>query len=210
MCTCKNVRLAMYEEILRRTQSTNANFEVESVDEIAKEILDVSKCKWEKEIPIPIVAICRDMGFSIYKQELPEEICGYIAIDGELKEKFETDRIISVNVSESNKRRRFTVAHELGHFLFDFKPGNRIQYYNAFELNHTSEETNIEIPLEERRASRFAAELLMPKDEFKEAFRKANTEFPNDLYHVVQELSDKFLVPPRAVERRIKEELKLI
>ena len=159
------------------------------------------------EIPVKIIEICKEMGFSVYQQDLPENICGYIAIDGELKDRFPTDRIISVNMHESNKRRRFTVAHELGHYLFDFEPNNNIQFYNAFETNHSEGEDR-----KECIANRFAAEFLMPKEEFIAAYHKVSDKHSNSSeqwYETVQELSDMFLVPPKAVEKRIKEELKL-
>lgn len=157
-------------------------------------------------VPVEIVRLCRSMGFSIFRQKLPSLMCGYIAVDGELKDRLGTDRIIVVNGDESSKRRRFTVAHELAHFLFDFDP-NEIEFYNAFETNH-----NVSNDPKEIRASRFAAELLMPVEEFTEAYNKAYTAHERSserFYETVQDLSDIFLVPPKAVEVRIKEELKL-
>lgn len=149
------------------------------------------------------------MGFSIFQQELPEQICGYIAVDGELKDRLSTDRIISVNKNESPKRRRFTIAHELGHFLFGFKP-NTTEFYNAFELNQMEEE-----PIgdkDEELANRFAAELLMPEATFKKEYAKLSEKFSKSserLYQITQALSDMFLVPPKAVDKRIKKELHL-
>ena len=156
--------------------------------------------------PVKIIEICKNMGFSVFQQILPKKICGYIAIDGELKDRFGTDRIITVNMNESNKRRRFTVAHELGHFLFDFDP-NGIQFYNAFEHDHDETETP-----SESLANRFAAELLMPADKFKKEYDRIYRDHSGSseqLYETIQDLSDLFLVPPKAVEMRIKKELKL-
>ena len=157
-------------------------------------------------VPVRIIELCKNMGFSVFQQDLPKEICGYIAIDGELKDRFETDRVISVNIHESNKRRRFTVAHELGHFLFDFDP-NSIEFYNAFEHDHNEHETPNEI-----LANRFAAELLMPRKAFTDAYHDIYGKLSGSseqLYETIQTLSDLFLVPPKAVETRIKKELKL-
>ena len=157
-------------------------------------------------VPVEIVRLCRSMGFSIFRQKLSSNTCGYIAVDGELKDRLGTDRIIVVNGDESSKRRRFTVAHELAHFLFDFDP-NEIEFYNAFEIYH-----NVSDDPKEIRASRFAAELLMPAAEFTEAYNKAYAAHDGSseqFYETVQDLSDIFLVPPKAVELRIKKELKL-
>ena len=196
-----NRRKKMYEKAIEKIRENQQENAVESAKNAAKLILKESG---KNDTPVKIIEICKMMGFSVYKQELPREICGYIMINGELKDKFPTDRIISVNSNESNKRRRFTVAHELGHYLFDFDPTKSIQYFNMFEIDHAIGNE------EEDRANRFAAELLMPEDLIKQKYselKKGTSQ--KDLYSLVQNLSDIFLVPPKAVEMRIKEELHL-
>ena len=197
----KNWRYKMYKAAINEIRKKQ--YTVDTVEEAARTIYNVQA----EGVPVKIIEICQKMGFSIFKQELPEDICGYIVIDGELKEKFATDRIISVNEEESNKRRRFTVAHELAHFLFDFDPANNIRFYNAFEHDHEEKDDS-----NEKRANRFAAELLMPKNEFIEKYNEMyekHSGSSEQLYETVQELSDLFLVPPKAVELRIKKELGL-
>lgn len=190
----------MYKRVINEIRQEH--FEPETVITAVKKINSVN----DLGVPVRIVELCQNMGFSIFRQDLPKDICGYIAVDGELKDRLETDRIIVVNESESPKRRRFTVAHELGHFLFDFAPGT-IEYYNAFETDHNTADDP-----REKLASRFAAELLMPEQEFAAEYYKAFRDHEGSseqLYETVQELSDKFLVPPKAVEVRIKKELNL-
>lgn len=178
-------------------------YTLDNVKKAAEEILSIgTPC-----IPVKIIDICQKMGFSIFQQELSKQMCGYIAINGEFKEKLGTDRIISVNKKEFPKRRRFTVAHELGHFLFNFDP-NKIEFYNAFEISHIegNDDPN------ELLVNRFAAELLMPQKEFTQKYyelMKKNKSSSEQLYETIQELSDLFLVPPKAVQRRIEEELHL-
>lgn len=190
----------MYRQVINEIRQEN--YTVDTVHIAAQKIHAIKTAG----VPVKIIEICRNMGFSIFQQDLPKKICGYIAIDGELKDRFGTDRIITVNMNESNKRRRFTVAHELGHFLFHFDPNN-IQFYNAFEHDHEENE----MPSEDL-ANRFAAELLMPADKFKKEYDRIYRNRSNSseqLYETIQELSDLFLVPPKAVEMRIKKELKL-
>lgn len=190
----------MYRQTINEIRQTN--YTVDTVHAAAQKIHAIKAVG----VPVKIIEICRNMGFSVFQQDLPKNVCGYIAIDGELKDRFGTDRIISVNLNESNKRRRFTVAHELGHFLFDFDP-NKIQFYNAFEHDHEENE-----PPSESLANRFAAELLMPAEKFQKEYNKIyknHSGSSEQLYETIQELSDLFLVPPKAVELRIKKELKL-
>ena len=190
-------RNIMYNEIVCAIRKNH--YQPDTVKEAANLILQ----KTDGQIPVKIVNICKQMGFSVYRQELPPKVCGYIVINGELKDDFKTDRIISVNENESNKRRRFTVAHELAHYLFDFNPEQEIQYFNRFELDHEKGKP------EEDLANRFAAELLMPEADMRSRYCKLN-DGNCSYYDIVQSLSDEFLVPPKAIDVRLKEELKLV
>ena len=150
---------------------------------------------------VGVVKICDSMGFKVFCQELPKEICGLIVVNDELRDKFGTDRVISVNVEESGKRRRFTVAHELAHYLFDFRPDLNATY-TAFEREGATEDQA------ELLANRFAAELLMPAEHFRreyDAIQAAAEKDPSRLFSRIQELSDHFYVPTTAVEKRILE-----
>ena len=190
-------KLNIYSNIVNEIRSQN--YTQDNVEDAANKLLEVQN---NVDPPIKIIDICQNLGFSVYQQELPEDICGYIMINGELKDNFDTDKIISVNSNESNKRRRFTVAHELGHYLFDFDPNESIQYFDMFEIDHLNGDW------QEDRANRFAAELLMPKTAIKSKYYELKGEGKN-LYDVVQRISDYFLVPPKAVEVRLKKELQL-
>ena len=152
--------------------------------------------EYKNELPIPIIKIVKDAGFSVYIQDLPQNIGGYIVVDANLEKKFNTDKIIVVNESENTKRRRFTVAHEFGHFLFDFKSGK--EFTNAFENDNTSDSQT------ERRVNAFAAELLMPKEEFSNKFKKLKEENISE-FDIISILSDYFLTPIKSVEKRITE-----
>lgn len=197
----------MYKAQLSEIRQNNTDpnhYTVDNVGEAAELLLKVKPLG----VPVKIIQLCKEMGFNIYQQDLPSEICGYIAIDGELKDKLGSDKIISVNENESNKRRRFTVAHELGHYLFNFDPATQLEFFNKFERNPNEDDTNEATSDEECIANRFAAELLMPK----EIFTKKYTEYVqnaaktlDNLYEIKQQLSDDFLVPPKAVQKRIDE-----
>lgn len=181
----------------------NEPIPVDTIKKAANALLDAGNLK---QAPVKIINLCKNMGFSIYMQELPSTVCGYIMISGELREDFNTDRIISVNEMESAKRRRFTVAHELGHFLFYFDPSRSIEFYNAFE-------TDGKTSPEEDACNRFAAELLMPEDIFCAAYDRAKAIYKDAAdayYNIVHYLSEEFLVPPKAVDWRISKELNLI
>src|SRR5205807_10157244 len=96
---------------------------------------------------------------------------------------------IRVNASDAPVRKRFTVAHELGHFLrhrdrFTSRLIDDKMYRSGFGSNV------------EREANQLAADLLMPRELIRQ-FRKAGMNDP-------KELATKFDVSLEAIRRRLR------
>ncbi|EOB8232303.1 ImmA/IrrE family metallo-endopeptidase [Staphylococcus aureus] len=84
------------------------------------------------------------LDLKIQYEDLDDDVSGYI-----------DERTIYVNKNHSSNRKRFTIAHEIGHFLHNHK--NKIKYRNNSYAYDTEE------MIEERVANDFSANLLMPK-----------------------------------------------
>ena len=179
------------EEIQSRNQEKK--YDVNEMPEVAQMILDRLGIE---EVPIPIVAIMKSLNFQVVAGELKDEISGIIGIDDDLAKNFKSSKVIAINNKDNVGHQRFTMAHELAHYLFDFDASNQIVYYNTY---NTFEDENEE----ERRANYFAANLLMPEKKFKKEFD--NVVIKNNLYVTVEKLSQIFQVSGEAVRRRISE-----
>ena len=179
------------EEIQSRNQEKK--YDVNEMPEVAQMILDRLGIE---EVPIPIVAIMKSLNFQVVAGELKDEISGIIGIDDDLAKNFKSSKVIAINNKDNVGHQRFTIAHELAHYLFDFDVSNQIVYYNTY---NTFEDENEE----ERRANYFAANLLMPEKKFKKEFD--NVVIKNNLYVTVEKLSQIFQVSGEAVRRRISE-----
>lgn len=145
----------------------------------------------------PIVDILKKLGFTNYQSELePNGLSAYIAVDPAFKEVYGSDKITCVHIKRSVGHKRFALAHELGHYLFDFTEEDT-NYYNTYFPQ--KDENNFK----EKRANAFAANLLMPENEF----LKKLDEYWN-LYHsekVFIELSQYFIVSITAIKLRCSE-----
>ena len=179
------------EEIQSRNQEKK--YDVNEMPEVAQMILDRLGIE---EVPIPIVAIMKSLNFQVVAGELKDEISGIIGIDDDLAKNFKSSKVIAINNKDNVGHQRFTMAHELAHYLFDFDVSNQIVYYNTY--NNFEDENE-----EERRANYFAANLLMPEKKFKKEFD--NVVIKNNLYVTVEKLSQIFQVSGEAVRRRISE-----
>lgn len=154
----------------------------------------------------PIVAIAKHLGFVIFKGEFENltgqnsdyrDASGMITIDGQLVENFGSDKVLVINPKENLGHRRFTIAHELAHYLFDFNETKQYRYVNFYRTNEVSNQVEI-------RASRFAA-LLMPVKLFKERYTYLTNSKNITYYELVNKLADEFQVSPTAIVRRIDE-----
>lgn len=142
-------------------------------------------------VPVDVKALAGQLGLSIRETFMPDDVSGMIV-------RLKPDQYeIVVNASHSHTRRRFTLAHELGHFvLHRHLLGDGIDEDRAYRSKKDGKYRNLNIgPIEETEANRFAADLLMPYEHV-QAQRK---ETRDD----VRVLADRFGVSPEAMSIRM-------
>ena len=132
-------------------------------------------------IPFDIITYLKMHNISIIYEDM-EDISGYI----ELKDEW----TIGINKYQNETRQRFTAAHELGHLLFDRELIEERGKHNDFILFRENTSTD----KIERMANTFAAELLMPADEFNDIIKKGINQ--------IEEIAHYFNVSPAAVRYR--------
>lgn len=107
------------------------------------------------ELPVPVEAIAEDLlGLCVVEEEL-DGVSGLL---------FPAERTIYLNAAEAPTRRRFTLAHELGHWVCQHLEGRTAPVYCRTEEVGVGEGRKLE-----REANIFAAELLMPEDDVRGA-----------------------------------------
>lgn len=177
------------------TEIRSSHYDEHNIEEASNKI---SIC-YKSDIQIPIVKIVDSLGFKVFLQDLPASLNGYLVLNGDLVEKLGSDRIMVLNVNNSTKRRRFTLAHELGHYLLDEGAKRVCEYYKACESDDDDSDA-------EKLVGHFAAALLMPDEEFNKQFKKyTSKDNYNQYIDIVKKLSDVFNVPYKAVEKRFIE-----
>lgn len=140
-----------------------------------------------KVLPIDVAHIAASVfGMDVYqvsfKSEFNDSVFGFIRKAPE-KETVE----IGVNRNNSMARKRFTIAHELGHYCLHHRDGDEISYADL--------RSTISSP-KEAEANRFASELLMPENLVKEEHNKL-------LFPTVGALADRFAVSRQAMKIRL-------
>lgn len=145
--------------------------------------------------PIKIGKALNSLGFELWVKNFPDDsISGIMAINVDK----DYPMVIGVNQKDSYEHQRFTLAHELAHYIFDVKDMTKenvsIQYYN----------TDIENNPCEFRANKFAAQLLLPEKKFRKEVAKAQRIY-SEAATVVAEVAKVFAMPLTSVKRRMEE-----
>ena len=145
-------------------------------------LVEIQK-KYCKQAPIPVVAIAKEWGIKVYKTEdFNDRISGLIRKDEHYGGK--SGYAIYANARHPVTRRRFTIAHEIGHFYLHRKLiGDGITDDGLYRSHLRGRF--------ESQANRFAANLLMPQ--------KLVREFIAQGVDTVEELAEKFEVSRSAM-----------
>lgn len=147
--------------------------------------------------PVPIVDIARDLGLRIYEtHDFKKHESGSLRNE-------DGNYVIFVNAEHRSTKKRFTIGHEIGHYLkHKDKIGPNTEhvdtvqrvldknalYRNERPMNDTEEQMEIE-------ANAVAADILMPEDLFVKAFHETND---------IEMLAEQFWVSPAAAAFRAK------
>lgn len=158
----------------------------------------------ERSIPIKTIAEC--FGFKVYAQEtIPDNAAGNIYVGGTTKKLYGHDKVIIAGKNEKFAHQRFIIAHELGHYLMDYVGSALEKNPKKLFAQAYTKENHGTGDIKEDRADRFAAELLMPADEFAAEYAKVMKSVEFDERFAIPTLAAYFEVKENSVIRRLVE-----
>lgn len=134
--------------------------------------------------PIDLIGICNSLEIKVKEVDFDDDLSGMLA---------KNTIYISSNIHEN--RKRFTLAHELGHYLIHKKKDNSYKGVRFRSEFISSKEKN-----EEREANLFASLLLMPTHYLNEEL-KNNTEISEEF---IFQLAKKYKVSSIAMTIRLE------
>lgn len=137
-----------------------------------------------KSFPVDLYKILQDLNIEYDEEVLPRDTSGKL----EKNEGKDTYKII-VNKLHPQTRKNFTIAHEIAHFCLHKNLKEVFEDQTFFR--------NEKVDPMETEANTFAAELLMPEQEFSQRL--------NSGINTISELSEEFDVSTLAVRVRAKQ-----
>ncbi|MCE5197540.1 MAG: ImmA/IrrE family metallo-endopeptidase [Armatimonadota bacterium] len=148
---------------------------------------------WETlklELPVDLGLVASRLGIEVHEREFIDDIDGlYMRLPG-------APPIIAINTSYTKplSRRRFTLAHEIGHHLLGVRvsPGSRLLFFDTSKTSRT---------MMERACDHFAVLLLMPEA----LIRHHYTELSYNAEQRTGIMAERFGVSAWAMRRRLRE-----
>lgn len=134
--------------------------------------------------PLDVEGLCKLLNIDVaYADDLSADVSGKLT-------KTETGWLCIVNANHHSTRQRFTIAHELAHYIL-----HRNQQSNFIDSTYFRKEDSINTM--EYEANAFAADLLMPRASFQ--------YFTRNISNDINKVAAHFGVSPLAVSVRSKQ-----
>jgi len=145
--------------------------------------------------PVPLDLVLQSLQLMTQPTGLDDDISGVLVVENKRAG-------IGYNSNHAPVRQRFTIAHEIGHYVLHvskpLQPRLFIDRYVVFRRDGASAVANDQ---EEVEANAFAAALLMPAEFLREEIRKSDFDLDDD--DDVIRLAKKFNVSTSAMSNRL-------
>ena len=142
-----------------------------------------------KASEINLEKITEHLHINLQESDLKEDVSGLFILKNGIAN-------ILYNKSQSHHRQRFTIAHEIGHFILHKLPLSMNK--KDFKLYRNLESSTGEVK-KEREANAFAANLLMPEQFISNEINNA----PDNTKNAIEYLANVFKVSEQAMTFRL-------
>lgn len=146
----------------------------------------------EDDLPVKIESIVRDQQIDLVYYTFDDDISGVLVLN-------DNQTTIGVNQGHPDVRRRFTIAHELGHFVLHKDQGK--MFMDKILFRKSSNDYSEKQEQLEKEANNFAANILMPEKIVKKLFSESIKDFYDD--SSIQNLAERFGVSASAMTYRL-------
>jgi len=145
--------------------------------------------------PVDVSQVAEALGIRVVETKLGDDISGLLITK---------DEVTTICVEETHRavRKRFTIAHEIGHYCLrhQFEPGEHVHVDRGALVSMRNGRSGEGTDQREVEANQFAACLLMPRSLVQAEIARKGGKVPEEL---VGELALKFEVSEQAMTIRL-------
>jgi Zn-dependent peptidase ImmA (M78 family) len=163
----------------------------EEIDEQAEQTLRKTEAY---RLPVPIEVVAHRLKLRTEAAALGDSVSGMLVVE-------DNRGAIAYNSSHARVRQRFTVAHEIAHFLLHLKKNRRSQLFIDRYVFRRDENSATGSDHEEVEANRFGAALLMPAAFVRKEIRKHELDLDDE--EALTFLARRFQVSTAAMTNRL-------
>ena len=145
-------------------------------------------------LPVPVDVVANRLGLRVEAAPLGKNVSGLLVLIDELG-------VIGYNSNHPQVRQRFTIAHEIGHFILHQGQDSLFIDEKYGAVYHRNVESSGGEDFREIQANGFAAALLMPKDLVSAELSKSGFDLGDE--SALVELARKFKVSSQAMAFRL-------
>ena len=163
------------------------------IEELANRVLRDAGIQ---EAPVKVEDIAKAHNITIKNYDLGADVSGVLVLK-------EGKATIGVNPNDQQVRKRFTIAHELGHYFLEHQRGGLFvdSHKKHFAVMYRDAQSSTGEILQEQEANAFAAALLMPRSLLEAKTRKFNFDLTDE--SDLKNLARQFQVSSQAMAIRI-------
>lgn len=177
----------------------NLNESIKSAQLKAQYLIGTSNL--DDVFPLNVEQLATELGIDLQYGQFSQNISGVLK-----RKNKEGCPVIIINSADSPVRQRFTIAHELGHYLLHSQ--KLLHVDSNFETVYFRDENSSRAnKIEEIQANAFAAELLMPSKDLEDQFKKLSTQ---NLENIVIILAKRYQVSTTAMAIKVNKVLENI
>lgn len=144
-------------------------------------------------IPVDPAAVASRLGLTVRFEQFSDDLSGVLMRKPE-------GTIVAVNTYHVPARQRFTIAHEIGHFVLQHKGD---LFVDQTVLNRRDGRSSYAIDAQEIEANAFAAALLMPRQLVKDELLSLVKSVGIEQRKLATEMARRFQVSEQAMSFRL-------
>lgn len=160
------------------------------IERAAQKLLDANAVR---RAPVPVEELAKGLNIDVRYSEGSDDVSGALIRNADAV-------VIAVNSAQHENRQRFTIAHELGHFLLH--RGTKLHFDEDFRIDYRDATSSDATKREEIEANGFAAALLMPKRILMRDWIKLAPD-DKSISDDISTLATRYRVSPKAMELRL-------
>jgi Zn-dependent peptidase ImmA (M78 family) len=162
------------------------------IEERAQQVLEAADAL---QRPVPLENVARYLDLEVEEAFLGDDVSGILVVEhGKGR--------IGFNINHSSVRQRFSIAHEIAHFVLHQTKAPLFIDKN-YTVYHRDERSSSGENLQEIQANQFAAALLMPEGLVREALAELDFDLGDEDGTALEDLAKQFQVSRQAMSFRL-------